>query len=312
MERINDPALIHRFAKDCQIRNLSRHTIVSYISNLHLFITYLHTQKRHLLSVDKNVLRDYVSFLRQQGLSQKTIENRFSTLSSFYEYVVYEQLLETNIVLDIRKRYLQRYKKNEYQGSKRKLVSIEDMSLFINQIFDLRTKTIAIVFAKTGIRLRELIAIDLEDINWNNMSIQLKPTHKRSNLEIFFDYETSILLKRWIKKREIIAYKLCNALFVSYNTQERLHRNAIYSSFISWAEKAGLHNSSSNRMEDHFTPHCCRHWFTTYLRRAGMPREFIKELRGDKQRDSMDIYNHIDREELRKSYLACIPQLGIE
>jgi integrase/recombinase XerD len=75
--------------------------------------------------------------------------------------------------------------------------------------------------------------------------------------------------------------------------------------------KFGLHDPSSRRVKDHFTENCCRDWFTTHLRRAGMPRDFIKELRGDKRRDDMDVYYHIDKEELRKSYLSCIPQLGI-
>jgi integrase/recombinase XerD len=42
-----------------------------------------------------------------------------------------------------------------------------------------------------------------------------------------------------------------------------------------------------------------------------MPRDFIKELRGDVRRDAIDIYNHIDMRELRESYLAHIPQLGV-
>ena len=51
------------------------------------------------------------------------------------------------------------------------------------------------------------------------------------------------------------------------------------------------------------------HWFTTYLRRAGMPREYIKYLRGDSLNETMDIYNHIDFEELKESYDRCIPKL---
>ncbi|MCJ7443779.1 MAG: tyrosine-type recombinase/integrase, partial [Methanotrichaceae archaeon] len=77
------------------------------------------------------------------------------------------------------------------------------------------------------------------------------------------------------------------------------------------AARVGLHNSNSKCLEDRFTPHCCRHWFTTYLIRAGMPRDFVKELRGDVRRDAIDIYNHIDKKELKESYLAHIPQLGI-
>jgi hypothetical protein len=42
-----------------------------------------------------------------------------------------------------------------------------------------------------------------------------------------------------------------------------------------------------------------------------MPRDFIKELRGDVRHEAIDIYNHIDKKELRESYLAHIPQLGI-
>jgi integrase/recombinase XerD len=312
MERINDAVLIQRFKEDCKIRNLSKHTIESYMSTLNLFSSFLRIKKKSLLELDRDILRDYISFLIGDGINYKTIENRFSTFSSFYDYAVYENLVEKNIVLDIRKRYLKRYKKNDNNGSKRKLVSIEEMSHFINMIFDIRTKAIAVLFAKTGIRLRELIAIDIDDINWNLLSIELKPTHKRSNLVVFFDNECAMVLKRWLKKRISIVNKNCKALFVSYNTGGRLKRHAIYESFIRWAEKAGLHNSLSDRIEEHFTPHCCRHWYTTFLRRGGMPRGYIKELRGDKRRDAMDIYDHIDGEELRKSYLAHIPSLGLD
>ena len=61
-----------------------------------------------------------------------------------------------------------------------------------------------------------------------------------------------------------------------------------------------------------FTPHYCRHWFTTHLRRNGMKREYIKELRGNSRNEAMDIYYQIDRDELRRSYLANIPTLGID
>ena len=42
-----------------------------------------------------------------------------------------------------------------------------------------------------------------------------------------------------------------------------------------------------------------------------MSREYVKELRGDRRSEAIDIYHHIDREDLRKAYLACIPILGI-
>ena len=77
------------------------------------------------------------------------------------------------------------------------------------------------------------------------------------------------------------------------------------------AERGGLYDPEIDRLEDHFSPYCCRHWFTTHLRRNGMSREFIKELRGDSRGEDIDIYDHLDRDELRKAYLATISKLGI-
>lgn len=92
---------------------------------------------------------------------------------------------------------------------------------------------------------------------------------------------------------------------------ERISRNGGNLALTNAAERISLHDSSSERLEDHFSPHYCRHWFTTRFRRAGMSREFIQELRGDVRREAIDIYDHIDKKELRESYLAHMPQLGI-
>lgn len=312
MENLSDDKVIKMFKDDCHVRGLSEHTIESYISTLNLFSKWLRRDGCSLLEIDKNVLKNYISYLRHNEIHQKTIENRFSTFSSLYDFAVFEDLVKQNIVKDIRKRYLKLYKENDGNSGQRKIVSIEDMSRFINSILDIRDKAIALLFAKTGIRRRELVSIDLDDINWDDMSITLKPTHKRSNRVVFFDYECALILRKWSEKRRHIAGPGNRALFVSYiDRKARLNRNGVGYIFVKWAELAGLHDSSSKSMEDHFTPHCCRHWNTTVLRRAGMPREFIQELRGDKRRDAIDIYDHIDMEELRKSYLAHMPLLGI-
>jgi integrase/recombinase XerD len=313
VERLNDKQLIKLFKEDCDTRGFTEGTIESYISTLKLFSQYLKKKGYSLLTVDRDTLKGYISDLRKDGINQKTIENRFSTFSSLYDYAVYEDFLEKNLVKDIRKRYLKQYKENNNHDSARKLISVAEMARFIQLILDLRDKTIVVLLAKTGIRRSELVAIDVDDINWHIFSIVLKPKHKRSNCIIFFDYECALVLKQWLQKREHYADPENKALFVSYiDRKKRLDDNGVWSVFVKWAELAKLHDSASDKMDDHFTPHCCRHWFTTYLRRAGMPREYIKWLRGDALTDAMDIYNHIDPDDVRKSYLACIPKLGIQ
>jgi integrase/recombinase XerD len=311
VERVTDERLIELFNEDCHTRDLSKHTIESYVSTLNIFSKYLNKRGYSLLTVDREILKDYISYLRKEGIDPKTIENRFSTFSTLYDYVVYEGFIEKNVVKDIRKRYLKQYKEN-HNGGQRKLVTVLEMARFIEIILDIRDKAIAVLFAKTGIRRRELVAIDLGDINWDLMSIILKPTHKRSNRIVFFDPECAFVLKQWLQKREHHVDPENKALFITYTDRKgRLNRSGVANMYVKWATLAGLHDTTSDKIEDHFTCHCARHWNTTHLMRAGMPREYIKWLRGDALTDAMDIYNHIDPEDVRKSYLACIPKLGI-
>ena len=79
MERIKDAELIQSFIDDCKIRNLSRHTIESYKSTLNLFSKYLNRAKKNLFDINRDILRDYISFSIKNGIDYKTIENRFST-----------------------------------------------------------------------------------------------------------------------------------------------------------------------------------------------------------------------------------------
>jgi integrase/recombinase XerD len=312
VERLSDKALIDVFEKECHRKQLSPHTIESYVSSLNLFSQFLKKRKYTLLTVDTDIFSEYISYLQDNDIVQKTIKNRFSAYSLFYGYLVFKKTLENNVVKDVIKWYLPTYKHNGNNGGERKLISIKEMAHFIDVILDVRDRLVVVLACKTGIRRGELVAIDLDDIKWENMSIILKPTHKRSNRTVFFDYECALVLNQWLQKREHHADPENKALFVSYkNRKKRLNRNGVANMFVKWAALAGLHNPNSDKIEDQFTLHCCRHWFTTHLRRAGMPREHIKWLRGDAITDAMDIYYHIDPEDVRQSYLAHVPKLGI-
>ncbi len=308
LQKDND--LIDSFTRDCSLRNMSKETVRSYISNLRVFKGFLDEEGLGLLQVNRNVLKDFILYLREvRKNSQKRIQNDFSALNCFYEYMVYEGVVDRNPVLEVRKRYLRRYKGSDPPGE-RKLISVEQMSDLIDSILDPKDKAMAMVLAKTGVRRGELIRMDLEDVNWEELSITLKPTPKRSNRLVFFDDECARVLRRWLEIRPKIAKPEESALFVS-EARNRINRNSVYEAITKWAKRIGLHDPSSPKMEDHFSPHNFRHWFTTHLIRNGMKREYVKELRGDARREAIDLYNHIDREELRKSYSAHVPKLGI-
>ena len=300
--------LIEDFCKDCTLRGLTDESIRRYKSSVDMYAGYF--ENADLTDVTMQMLKDFLGYLKfERGVKQKTIENNFSAMSAFYDYLVFEDITDSNKILPFRKRYLRMYKQGN-DSSQKKLLSVEEMSRLINSILDPRNKAMAILLAKTGIRRGEMLKIDVVDINWNDYSIKLKPKKKRSNLTVFFDDECAIVLRRWLRVREQLKPET-KALFVSYQTNGRLSRNGAYQAVMKYARRLGFHNSDSDRLEDHFGPHCFRHWFTTWLLRSDIQREYVKELRGDSRGEAIDIYHHIDREDLRKAYLACIPKLGI-
>jgi len=300
--------LIENFWKDCKLRGMTKESSRRYKSSLEIFADYF--RNTNPVDVNNQMLKDFLEYLKfERGVKHKTIENYFAALSAFYDYLIFEEITDKNMILPFRKRYLKMYK-NDSEQAKRQLLSIEDTSRLVNFIMDPRDKAISVLLAKTGIRRGEMLKLDVDDIDWNNYSIVLKPTPKRSNRTVFFDDECSIVLRRWLKVREKLN-PTTKALFISYQTFERLSRNGASNAVVKYAQKLGFHNSGSNNLKDHFGPHCFRYWFTTYLIRNGVPREYVKELRGDTRKEAIDIYHHIDKEELRKAYLACIPKLGI-
>ena len=304
-------SVIDGFFDDCLNRGMTVGSANSYKYSIKNFVSYLKTRNIDLLNVDRKDFVDYINHLRNdKGFSQKTIENQFTALSTLYDYLVYEDMIQKNIVNEIRKRYLRRYKSSYGSGERRKLINVEEMSGFINSIMDIRDKAIAILLAKTGIRRGELVHIDMDDIHWDDYHITLKPTPKRSNRVVFFDGECASVLRRWIIIRDELNGSSNGALFIN-NIGKSIDRSGVYNAIRKWAEIYGLYDSNSNKLEDRFSVHCFRHWFTTWLLRNGMPRDYVKELRGDSRKDAIDIYNHIDYEDLRIKYLSTIPKLGI-
>lgn len=165
-----DDKPISEFILDCNLRKLSEESIRSYKSILKIASKFLACNRLSLLNLDKYALKELLAHLtNDRGYSGKTLENYFSALSSFCDYLVYEGLTDRNPILPFRKRYLRQYKADRHNPSpSRKLISIEQMRTLINSILDPRDRAIVTLLAKTGIRRKELIKTDVDDIDWGS------------------------------------------------------------------------------------------------------------------------------------------------
>ena len=300
--------LIEDFKRDCRVRGMTNRSIDSYCTCINAYGNYLSVRNKDFLTSNKDDLVDFIESLRiEKSLSIMTVKRYLAALSSLWEYMVFKDIVPANYIRGVRARYIRRYKED---SEERKLISVEDMARLLNSTLDIRDKAVIALLAKTGIRRNELVTLDVSDVDLVENRIKLKPTAKRTNRTVFFDDECSFILRRWMMTREGMNRKHSPALFLNHEG-ERLNRTGVYNTVVEAAERVGLHDSASERLEDHFGPHCCRHWYCTHLFRAGMRREYIKELRGDSRKEAFDLYNHIDLKELKEAYLACIPQLGI-
>lgn len=292
---------VEGFKEDLVARGITPHGIETYLSCIRSFLE----AHREPAEVSLNDLRAYLVELRSRELSGSTLKGYFSALSSFYDYLVFSGAMESNPIPSFRKRYLGRMKFQSGGDNARQLISIEQMIQLIDFSRDILSWTLMLFLAKTGLRRGELISMDIEDLNFEKMEFRIKPKAKRTNRLGFIDTELAAALREYLRWRK--ARALSGALWISH-AGTRISRNMVYNIVVRHAELAGLHDPHGPLIE-RFTPHCFRHWFTTHLRRAGMPREFIKELRGDRRKEAVDIYDHIDPEELRRSYLQCVPKL---
>ena len=312
---ISDKELIESYEKHCHRQGKTKKSIENYMSAIQIFYQFLKQRKTSFLAVDgmenKEILESFLDYLKdERKVSFSRIKVYFSALSHFYDYLEYNEYIKKNIVLTVRKMYVRQFK-NGYVPAKRKIIEVDEMIKFVNSIMRLRDKTLVVLFVKTGIRRGELISVDVDDLDFNENTIQLKPIFKkRSNLTVFFDDETAVVLKQWLKRRKQIVNDGEKALFVS-DFGNRLKRRGVYDAVVKWSTHYGLHNPRSDKLIDHFSQHNLRHCYTTYLRRARVPKSHVQELRGDKRSDVIDIYHHIDEKELKKAYLSAIPRLNL-
>jgi Site-specific recombinase XerD len=77
------------FEHGCKVRHLTDETIGRYKSALRIFFAFLIQKNQTVDTVDKHVLKDLIHYRREQGIDQKTLENNFTALSTFYEFLCF-------------------------------------------------------------------------------------------------------------------------------------------------------------------------------------------------------------------------------
>lgn len=294
------------YVADLKLRGFAKTTVDSDIRRLRQYLRWCEGRGLDPMQAEKEDLKAYLAESRARGHKLATLKKTFSTLAGFYEYLEEEKKASAAPVRYIQKKYLRAYKPD---AETRKLISVEEAAKMVTATIDSRDRAILLVLFKTGIRREELVTLDLEDVDMSRMQIKLKPTAKRSNRIVFFDDECRETLSRWLTVRARLRPE-STALFTGKGGS-RLHGGGVWMVVAKAAQRVGLTDPHSEKLDERFSAHACRHWHATHLLRAGMNRDHVKWLRGDAMKEAIDVYNHINPEDVRQAYLAHIPVLGI-
>lgn len=299
--------MLNLFLDDCRLRGLTDRSLESYRSNVKLFLSLYPDPS----VVNKSDLRCLLQVLKDKDLKLRSIKAIFSNLSSFYEFLVFDDRVLVNPVPAFVKRYVNG---KDLDSEKRQIVSIDNVRNLISLCPSILDRALILTLAKTGMRRGELLGLEIGDVDLERRIIKTPVKAKRSNRLCFIDDELYQVLNEYIlTHRDPYVKKGIDWFWISNPVRPckrgRVHKDYINTVLSGVGVMLGIHEPGGS-LDKRLTCHCFRHFFTTSLFRSGMRSEFIMFLRGDSLgRESWHIYNHLDYDSIRDDYLSCIPSL---
>ena len=283
-------------------RNYSAHTLRAYGIDLRAFEEYLSAMNEplSLLDVDADVVRMWISSLMDDGAAVTSVNRKLSSLRTFYSYLRSEGEIEENPVLELqgpkRSKHLPTFVREEDMNA----LLDGDAAVFGEGYSACCNRTIILCFYETGIRLSELVELNLSDVDLAGGT--LKVFGKRSRERIVpLTIELKEVLASYLEERAAVASVDEDALFVNIKGT-RVSRSSVYR-----LVRKSLASVSTVKKK---SPHVLRHTFATAMLNNEAELGAVKELLGHKRLATTEVYTHLTFEELKKFYKKAHPRAG--
>ncbi len=274
------------------IKKHSDNTINSYKIDLIEFYEI----NNNLLNVSEDDVFRYLKYLYDRDLNRNSISRKLSSIRTFYNYLVNNDLVKINYFSDIsnpkKNKNLPHYLKDDEIN---KLFSIPDTSTALGQ----RNLLIIEMLYATGVRVSELVNIKLKDIDIYNDSIKIRGKGNKERIVFFGSFCKSALEIYLDEGRKELDKKGSIYLFLNKfgnKLSDRMIRNILDDLIL----KAGV--------EKHVHPHMIRHTFATDMLNSGADLMTVKELLGHESINTTSIYTHVSNEQIRRVYENCHPR----
>jgi len=272
-------------------KNYSEHTLINYTIDLKYFSSFL--AGKPLEEVNHLDIRKFLAELKAKNFSKKTIARRISCLRSFFKFLVREGYLKNNPTIGMRAPKLDK-----------KLplfLTVDEVTKLIESPEDdlpgLRDRAIMETIYSTGMRISELVSLNIEDIDFIGGAVKVRGKGKKERIVPIGD-KALRAIKAYLEAR-FPTFKENKAVFLN-NRGKRITVRGIRLIIDKYVNRVALREKIS--------PHVLRHSFATHLLERGADLRAVQELLGHSSLSTTQIYTHITAERLKTVYEKTHPR----
>lgn len=278
-------------------RGLANNTIVSYRKDLENYSQFLQNQGAVLASAEKKHIIGFLLSLQKLERSPSTISRHLAAIKTFYKFLLEERIIINDPTMNLESPRLQR--------PLPKILSFQEVELLLNQPRGLtpgekRDKAMLELLYATGLRVSELISLNLEDIN---LEIGfLRSLGKGSKERIIPIGKAAInAVDAYLRqgRAKLVKSNLERNLFVNQHGRP-LTRQGFWKILKKYAREAGI--------KKEITPHTLRHSFATHLLEGGADLRSVQEMLGHADITTTQIYTHLTQGRIREVYFKTHPR----
>ena len=280
-----------------KVKQASANTVSSYMRDIRQFAQWLNTYEEcDVIDATQQNISDYLSHLENEGRKGATLSRCLASIKNFYAYVVSTGFLEQTPVFEI---HVDRGEKKAPQ-----ILTSKEVELLLSQPVCVdakgyRDKAMLEVMYATGIRVTELISLDVSDVNLDLGIIKCSGARKTRAIPLYpaalralSAYLNNIRAGMVLDNEEL-------ALFVNVSGV-RMSRQGFW--------KILKHYQATAHIEKEITPHTLRHSFAVHLLENGADIGSVQELMGHSDISSTQVYTQMINQKLKSVYAKCHPK----
>jgi len=281
-------------------QNRSEYTVVAYQTDLNQFFRFAAFelgQEPETITVDLidiYIVRSFLGALSEHGLARKSMARKLAALRSFFKFLCSKEILQNNPVQRVASPKLGRKLPHFlYQDQVEGLLGAPDEA----DLLGYRDKVILELLYGSGLRVSELVGLDLENLDLESGLIRVLGKGSKERVVPVTNYAIEAI-KTYLGMRE----DQNRALLLNYQGT-RLTERSVRRILDKLVAKISL--------EQHVNPHMLRHSFATHLLDGGADLRSVQELLGHKKLSSTQIYTHLTRERLKEVFTQAHPRAKV-